>query len=140
MSVNCNKVNREKTWPKEIFAPAKVFSRLVDYVVNATYHRHILTGPGLFCEGCLFSDGRVPPTPVFFFNQGGLSTCGTKVLNPGPIIMTLRKRVTLCSLHARFFPDISLDRIVLRWRPTRAVQRGSRQVRGLAPSSPLLAL
>lgn len=121
MGANCNKVNREKTWPKEIFAPAKVFFRLVDYLVNATYHRHILTGPGLFCEGCLFSSGRVPPTPVFLFNRGGLSSCGTKVIESGPII-------------------ISLDRIVLRWRPTRAVQRGSRQVRGLAPSSPLLAL
>jgi len=80
VSANCNKVNREKTWLQGIFAPAKVFFRLVDYVDYATYHRHILTGPGLICEGCLFSGGRVHPTPVFLFNRGGLRSCGTKVL------------------------------------------------------------
>ena len=51
----------------------------------------------------------------------GLRSCGTKVLNSDPII-------------------ISLDRVVLRWRPTRAVQRGSRQVkdRGVSARPPVL--
>ena len=43
-------------------------------------------------------------------------------------------------LHARFFSFKSLDRIVQRWRPTRAVQRGSRQVgdRGINARPPVL--
>ncbi len=116
MSANCNKVNREKMVIRKISALVKIFFRSI----YDTF-RDILTGPGLFCEGCLFSSGRVPPTPVFLFNPGGLRSCGTKVIGPGPII-------------------ISLDRIVLRWRPTRAVQRGYRQGRGISARPPVFAL
>jgi len=85
MGAKCNKTNREIAWLLEIFAPAKVFFRFAE-AVNATFQRHTLTGPGQFCEGCLFSVG---------------------VFQARPFFLTLRKRAcyikVFCSLHARFF-------------------------------------
>jgi len=112
MGAKGNKVNREKTWLREIFALVKVFFQLVEFGFNATYHRHILTGPEQFCEDCLFLVGVFPARPFFLaFSKAGDS-------------------LILLFSHRLFF-NISLDRIVLRWRPTRAVQRGSRQVQGV---------
>jgi len=111
MGAICSKVNREKAWLRKIFTLVKIFFQLVDDKVNATYQRHILTGPGPFCEDCLFSVGVFPARPFF---------------------CTLRKAGdTLIFSTPAFFFDISLGRIVLRWRPTRAVQGGSRQVQGV---------
>ena len=68
MGTKCNnerKTNREKTWLAKIspkISPlAKVFFRTIWNTL-----RHFPTGPGLFCEGCLFSGGRGHITPVFF--------------------------------------------------------------------------
>jgi len=65
MGAKGNKVNRERTWLREIFALVKVFFQLVEFGFNATYHRHILTGPEPFCEDCLFLVGVFPARPFF---------------------------------------------------------------------------
>jgi len=118
MGAICSKVNREKAWLRKIFALVKIFFQLVDDKVNATYQRHILTGPGHSVRGCLFSVGVSPARPFF---------------------LTLRKAGDTLNFSTPAFFRYSLRRIGQRGDDPSAVTMLKAGPGGLAPyiTSPL---
>ena len=76
---NESKTNRETTWLRDIWTPAKVFFRAFNSIFRQTP-----TGPGPFCKGCLFSAGVFPARPFFLMYIAGQDRATVETDLSGP--------------------------------------------------------